>query len=210
MRFAALAAGAAAHRQEHRVAGVDDEVRLGAAHAIDDQLLQIGAVQARVLERQVAASVLHVAVAGVDEVDERRHAAPAGERDVGRHLLDRRRSSSRRRGSEPLRGRLRVQPARAVVEPAEQVGPRAERAKQLQVGGRVVVGVAQRAGVAVDALVDADDDGEARGGGGGGAADGAAGASAAVAGAPARTTSTIATASDTARAPGRFIGRAPG
>jgi len=54
-----------------------------------------------------------------------------------------------------------MQAARPFVEPGQQVRARAERTKQLEVRGSVVVCVAQRR-IAGDAGVHADDDREAR------------------------------------------------
>src|SRR5262249_16002465 len=65
----ALPTWTSAHRQEVRIASVDDEVRLLGVHLAEDHRLEIGAVELGVLERDVPAPVLHVAVPRVDEVE---------------------------------------------------------------------------------------------------------------------------------------------
>ena len=55
-----------------------------------------------------------------------------------------------------------MEPPRALVEPGEEVGARAEEAKQIEVTGRVVVSVPQRRELLVDRAVRADDERERR------------------------------------------------
>src|SRR4029077_2010669 len=66
-RLPALAAGTTAVGQERRIAGVDDDVCSIRVGAIDDQALYVSAVEARVLERQVASAPFDLSVAGIHE-----------------------------------------------------------------------------------------------------------------------------------------------
>jgi hypothetical protein len=155
--LATLAARPPAVREEERIAGVDDEVRLVRADAPHHVVEDVVAKETRVLERDVALVTLDVPVARVQQVEDRLETPRAGNGDVAAQRTHRRLELFAAR-QRRLGGGLGVEPGRRVVGACEQDDARAQRTKQVEVARSVVIGVPQRGEVLVDAVVRADDE----------------------------------------------------
>jgi hypothetical protein len=137
----AIAARPAWLGEQVGVASVHDQVALVRGRAVDDVAQQLRLAEGAVLQRQEDARVARLAVAGVDHVQRRLHAARASLSDVARDGVDRRVQLGEPRRLS-LRRHLRVQAAGVRVQAGQDVAARPERAEQIEVAGRIVVGVA--------------------------------------------------------------------
>ena len=152
----------ARERQQIGVAGIDDEVALLGADAVDDSGHQLVRFDASVLERQEEAPVVaDVAVTCVDNIKRRRNAARARLSHVAPEPVHRLLQLALA-GRQHLGGSLRMQPARVVVQPRQHDGARAQRSEQREVASSVVVRILERRDSRLGARVDADDQREQR------------------------------------------------